>query len=95
MVEGVVEAVGLADVAKHLLGGAAHPACDGERRIARRKVDQDEVESENRRDQRGGTEEAAPEDDGELHASGIRNSVSGGRPEGVGGVAVPLGNPVP
>ena len=46
--------------------------------IARRKVDQDEVESENRRDQRGGTEEAAPEDDGELHASGIRNSVSGG-----------------
>ena len=63
MVEGVVEAVGLADVAKHLLGGAAHPARDGQRRVAGRKVDQDEVENENRRDQRGGTEEAAPEDE--------------------------------
>ena len=72
--EGVVEAVGLADVAKHLLGGAAHPARDGQRRVAGRKVDQDEVESENRRDQRGGTKEAAPEDEGELHASGIRKT---------------------
>ena len=74
MVEGVVEAVGLADVAKYLLGDAAHPARDGQGRVAGRKLDQDEVENENRCDQRGGTEEAAPEDECEPHASGIRRS---------------------
>ena len=92
MVEGMVEAVGLADVAKYLLGDAAHPARDGQGRVAGRKLDQDEVENENRRDQRGGTEEAAPEDDCELHASGIRRSVNRGRAEG-GGVAVLVGHP--
>ena len=58
-------------------------------------MDEDEVENENRRDQGGGTEEAASDYDGVLHACGIRKPVSGTRPEGAGVIAVLPGGQAP
>ena len=81
MVQGTVQAVGLADIAKDLLGDAAHPARDGQRRVAGREADEDEVEDENRQDQRGSAEEAASEDRGELHVSFIPRPFRGRLPQ--------------
>ena len=77
--EGRVEAIGPADVAEDVLGDAAHPARDGERGVAGREVDQHEVENQDRRDEGGGAEEAACEDQGEPHVCAIRGTL-GARP---------------
>ena len=68
--ERLVQPVGTADVLDDFLRRAAHLAGDGERRVARGEADQEEVEDDDGRDQRGGVEEAAGESDGELHGGG-------------------------
>ena len=65
--KGLVQPVGAADVLDDLLGGAAHLARDGQRGVARCEADQEEVENDDRRDQRRGVEQAAYENDGEPH----------------------------